>query len=126
VTDNNTPIKAVRMPDEFSENGSTDVVPRVGPRVLFDIPDKKGRSEASKSGVLNAEHLQVLVAEDDPVNSKIIKKRMEKSGHEVYHTINGEECAIAYGEKSGFFDVVLMDMQVSPLSSFILCFSTFS
>ena len=58
-------------------------------------------------------HLQVLVAEDDPINSKIIKKRLEKSGHEVYHTINGEECATAYAEKSYFFDVVLMDMQVS-------------
>jgi CheY-like chemotaxis protein len=60
----------------------------------------------------DAEHLQILVAEDDPVNSKIIRKRLEKSGHEVYHTVNGEECAMAYGDKPTFFDVVLMDMQM--------------
>ncbi|KAK5007415.1 hypothetical protein LTR60_005720, partial [Cryomyces antarcticus] len=43
----------------------------------------------------------------------IIKKRLDKIGHEVHLTINGEECASAYGDKSGFFDVVLMDMQAS-------------
>jgi CheY-like chemotaxis protein len=63
-----------------------------------------------------------LVAEDDPVNSRIIQKRLEKSGHEVYHTVNGEDCASAYGDKQAFFDVVLMDMQVSisPMSPFLL------
>nr|OQN98794.1 hypothetical protein B0A51_18498 [Rachicladosporium sp. CCFEE 5018] len=55
--------------------------------------------------------MHVLVAEDDPVNSRIIKKRLEKLGHEVYLTVNGEECASAYGEKTGYFDIVLMDMQ---------------
>ena len=57
------------------------------------------------------------MAEDDPVNSRIIKKRLEKSGHEVYHTINGEECAGAYGEKPAFFDVVLMDPEANRLQA---------
>lgn len=61
---------------------------------------------------LTAEHMYVLVAEDDLVNSKIIKKRMEKLGHEIHLTSNGEECASAYRELAGKFDVVLMDMQV--------------
>lgn len=52
------------------------------------------------------------MAEDDPVNSRIIQKRLEKSGHEMHHTVNGEDCASSYGEKSAFDDVVLMDMQV--------------
>jgi CheY-like chemotaxis protein len=56
--------------------------------------------------------MRVLVAEDDPVNSRIIKKRLEKMGHEIYLTTNGEECSSMHGDKSGFFDVVLMDMQV--------------
>lgn len=60
----------------------------------------------------DANHMKVLVAEDDPVNSRIIKKRLEKLGHEVSLTVNGEECADLYGEKAGFFDIVLMDMQV--------------
>jgi CheY-like chemotaxis protein len=61
-----------------------------------------------------------LVAEDDPVNSRIIQKRLEKSGHDVHHTVNGEDCASAYGEKPAFFDVVLMDMQVRYIYFLIL------
>lgn len=57
--------------------------------------------------------LRVLVAEDDPINMKILRKRLEKAGHTVFHTVNGEDCASAYKENSGKFDVVLMDMQVS-------------
>lgn len=61
------------------------------------------------------DHLRVLVAEDDPINSKIIKKRLEKASHEVYLTVNGEECATAYSDNPEKFDVVLMDIQVSHI-----------
>lgn len=112
VADSRTLMKAVRMPDEFSETldhvSAEDVPPHVASRVLFDIP----QDNPSPPPQQDAQHLQILVAEDDPVNSRIIKKRLEKSGHEVYHTINGEECASAYGEKPAHFDVVLMDMQM--------------
>ncbi|KAF4631152.1 hypothetical protein G7Y89_g6985 [Cudoniella acicularis] len=87
VTDNKTLLKAVRMSDEFAP-----------------FPEKPQKHDA--------EYLQILVAEDDPINSKIIQKRLKKSGHEVHHTVNGEDCASAYGEKPAFFDVVLMDMQM--------------
>ena len=68
--------------------------------------------------MLDAENLQVLVAEDDPINSKIIKKRLEKLGHNVYLTVNGEECSSTFGERPLCFDVILMDMQVSIFPSF--------
>ncbi|KAK0334160.1 hypothetical protein LTR59_009233 [Friedmanniomyces endolithicus] len=58
------------------------------------------------------DHMRVLVAEDDPVNSRIIRKRLEKLGHEVLLTVNGEECSGTYGDKSGYFDIILMDMQM--------------
>ncbi|KUJ23074.1 putative cyanobacterial phytochrome B [Mollisia scopiformis] len=117
VTDNKTLLKAVRMPDEFMESPTVEY-PHSASRVLFDIPDKQGKTNAhrestsSRPKTPNAEHLKILVAEDDPVNSKIIQKRLEKIGHEVHHTVNGEDCASAYGEKPAFFDVVLMDMQM--------------
>ncbi|KAF2139357.1 uncharacterized protein K452DRAFT_75753 [Aplosporella prunicola CBS 121167] len=93
------------------------------------VPEDAGQppedKESIKSGIIGevkdtpvieepptADHMRVLVAEDDPVNSKIIKKRLEKLGHEVQLTVNGEECASIYGEDSGYFDVVLMDMQM--------------
>ena len=40
----------------------------------------------------NANNMNVLVAEDDPVNSKIIKKRLERLGHSVYMTVNIIDC----------------------------------
>ncbi|KAL2759477.1 hypothetical protein ACRALDRAFT_2096257 [Sodiomyces alcalophilus JCM 7366] len=56
--------------------------------------------------------LHVLVAEDDPINMKIIRKRLEKLGHQVYNSVNGEECAATFRETSSSFDVILMDMQM--------------
>ena len=123
VMDSKTPIKPIRMPEEES-TGSTsveqpppDVFARTPARVLFDVPDKS----QEQPGPRDPGHLRVLVAEDDPINSKIIKKRLEKIGHEVYLTINGEECSSMYGEKAAFFDVVLMDMQVSESLSIVGC-----
>lgn len=64
----------------------------------------------------------VLVAEDDPINSKIIKKRLEKMGHEVKLTVNGKECYETFGDDTDKrYDVVLMDMQVSSTASWERC-----
>ena len=114
VADSKTPIKPIRMPDEASAGSPSSEHPpgerptRTPARVLFDIPNKPQRQIEP----LSPHDLRVLVAEDDPINSKIIKKRLEKAGHEVRLTINGEECSSMYGDKAAFFDVVLMDMQV--------------
>ncbi|PYI00767.1 sensor histidine kinase/response regulator [Aspergillus sclerotiicarbonarius CBS 121057] len=54
----------------------------------------------------------VLVAEDDPVNGKIVQKRLGKTGHAVHLTVNGEECAASYRADPAQFDVVLMDIQM--------------
>ncbi|KAL1586465.1 hypothetical protein WHR41_05359 [Cladosporium halotolerans] len=101
------PVKSIRMPDELGSPGPVDR-PSSAKRVLGDVKDVPDSTDEPPS----ADHMRVLVAEDDPVNSRIIKKRLEKLGHEVYLTVNGEECAAAYGEKTGFFDIVLMDMQM--------------
>jgi light-regulated signal transduction histidine kinase (bacteriophytochrome) len=61
----------------------------------------------------SARKMRVLVAEDEPINSRIIDKRLSKLGHEVHLTSNGEECVCAYREAQGNFDIVLMDIQVS-------------
>lgn len=110
VRDSGTPIKPVRMPeDESAASVYPASPPHSASRVLFDIPNEPVRNAEPPT----ANHLQVLVAEDDPINSKIIKKRLEKVGHDVFLTVNGEECANAYGDKPSSYDVVLMDMQVS-------------
>ncbi|KAK4693064.1 two-component system, chemotaxis family, sensor kinase Cph1, partial [Lecanoromycetidae sp. Uapishka_2] len=114
VTDSKTPIRPIRMPGETSTGSPTSEYPpregstRTPSRVLFDLPDRS----MSPKEQLNADKLRILVAEDDPINSKIVQKRLEKIGHGVHLTINGEECSSTYGDRPAFFDVVLMDMQM--------------
>ncbi|KAL5437077.1 hypothetical protein PMIN06_004951 [Paraphaeosphaeria minitans] len=108
ITSSGTSLKAIRMPDDIGS--PIDPYPRSG-TVLGELSDKPEKKSTS-SKELSYEHLRVLVAEDDPVNSRIVQKRLDKLGHEVYLTVNGEECAGAYCDKPQDFDVVLMDMQM--------------
>lgn len=109
VNDSGTSIKPVRMPNEDSQNASApEIAPPRPAKMLFNVSDKT----TNKSEPFTTDELHVLVAEDDPINSKIVKKRLEKLEHVVHLTINGEECYRAYEERPRFYDVVLMDMQV--------------
>jgi hypothetical protein len=104
-----TPI----VPGEFSVDTEP---PRMNSQVLFDLPDMT-EDEKRLEKPLDAENLQILVAEDDPVNSRILQKRLERSGHEVTLTMNGQECAAAYEEKSSFFDVSTYETSVGKFYS---------
>ncbi|GAB1196561.1 hypothetical protein APSETT444_005833 [Aspergillus pseudonomiae] len=73
-------------------------------------PTKESPSQPDLSPLPDTFH--VLVAEDDPINSKIIQKRLTKLRHTVRLTVNGEECASAYRADPAQFDAVLMDIQM--------------
>ncbi|KAH1315281.1 hypothetical protein KXX47_003566 [Aspergillus fumigatus] len=75
-----------------------------------DIPPKEGATTASEGS--SKKNLHILVAEDDPTNSAILRKRLEKSAHTVYITENGKECASAFRDNAHSFDAVLMDIQM--------------
>ena len=113
------PVRPVRMAEEMlstpdASSASRRVTSAPAPVVASASADHDELgSVCSTDDTHTTENMRVLVAEDDPVNSRIIKKRLEKLGHEVWLTVNGEECASAYGDRTGFFDIVLMDMQVS-------------
>lgn len=114
VAGQSQPITASRIPDGsgyFSVDPSSDAPP--APRKPSHHPSKIGPSHSA--GVM-----RVLVAEDDPINSKIIDKRLKKVGHEVRLTCNGEECAHTFREEIGCFDIILMDIQVglTPIALF--------
>ena len=110
VTDSRTPIKPVRMGvEESTDSPISDSAPKTPSKVTFDLRDDYDQDYSP----LDAHNLNVLVAEDDPINSKIMKKRLEKLGHTVHLTVNGEECSSVYGDQPISFDVILMDMQVS-------------
>ena len=58
--------------------------------------------------------LRVLVAEDNPVNQKLIERILARDGHEVVIADNGKTCCDAWRTQA--FDLVLMDMQMPEMS----------
>ncbi|KAH8666279.1 putative cyanobacterial phytochrome B [Xylariales sp. PMI_506] len=118
VTDTKTPIKSVKIPDEYMEQPTAPQLDNTS-GVLYEISDPLQSAQSidltsnPESAIASfSGHLRVLIAEDDPINLRILRKRLEKSGHNVSHTVNGEDCATVYSERSAEFDVILMDMQM--------------
>lgn len=60
--------------------------------------------------------LQVLVAEDNPVNRKVVTRLLEKRGHFVVAVGDGAEALRLIEEQQ--FDVVLMDVQMPIIDGF--------
>ena len=58
--------------------------------------------------------LRILVAEDNPVNQKLIERLLQRDGHEVTLAENGRVCCDLFAQ--GQYDVVLMDMQMPEMS----------
>ena len=57
--------------------------------------------------------LHVLVAEDNPVNRKLVTAILAKRGHIAFTVVNGREAVAA--AKSDAFDVILMDVQMPEM-----------
>ncbi|PKK44545.1 hypothetical protein CI102_14375 [Trichoderma harzianum] len=115
VRDSKMPVRAIKVPDEFFDIPRAPQHKRTGSNSEADTdatetkrPPGSIKSAAASSG--NA--LCVLVAEDDPINMKILIKRLERTGNTIHTAVNGEICAAIYNESSSDFDVVLMDMQM--------------
>ena len=60
--------------------------------------------------------LDVLLAEDNPLNQKLARMLLERAGHRVTLANDGIEAVDAWGE--GNFDVVLMDVQMPRMGGF--------
>jgi len=74
------------------------------------VESTAGPNPARKTDATN--QMNILVAEDDPINSTILRKRLEKFGYFVRMTGNGKECASLFRDSPQAFDAVLMDLQV--------------
>ncbi|KAJ5798579.1 uncharacterized protein N7503_007875 [Penicillium pulvis] len=121
ITDSGVPMGPVRISERKPKQPSSlsreeqSYFPPMSPREeQCETISTVGESSNTSTSIVpgNVQLLRVLVAEDDPVNSKIIHKRLTKLGHTVELTGNGEACATAFSTHSGGFDVVLMDIQM--------------
>jgi CheY-like chemotaxis protein len=57
--------------------------------------------------------LNILVAEDNPVNQKLATVLLERAGHQVAVAVNGAEAVTRWREAD--FDLILMDVQMPEL-----------
>jgi signal transduction histidine kinase len=56
--------------------------------------------------------LSVLIAEDNPVNARVLTRRLQKLGHEVELALDGQQCHDHFASNPHTVDVILMDLQV--------------
>lgn len=56
--------------------------------------------------------VSVLIAEDNPLNSRLLETRLRRRGHHVVVSANGRACAEAFKNNSSAYDVILMDLQM--------------
>lgn len=118
VRHSRAPIRAVRIGDEYQETppqqtGNDDGLHSIAGRLTGES-DKVSAAKSISPEMRDQDGctLRMLVAEDDPINMKILKKRLEKNGHSVHHAVNGEDCAALFLKHSAKIDAILMDMQV--------------
>jgi PAS domain S-box-containing protein len=85
---------------------------------LFGVATRHGRTEPTtdRIGSRPVRRLRVLVAEDNPVNRKLVTTLLRKRGHTVKAVENGREAVAAVGSYAGApFEVVLMDLQMPEM-----------
>ena len=80
------------------------------------LPAKSPSEATSLSADKALRSLQILLAEDHPVNQKIAVLMLEKRGHSVVVANNGREALEALARNA--FDLVLMDLQMPEMSGF--------
>lgn len=68
--------------------------------------------DMDSEGQTSLVHLNVLVAEDNPISLRLMNKRLSRRGHKVDLACDGQECHDQCVSNSGNVDVILMDMQV--------------
>jgi hypothetical protein len=76
-------------------------------------PTAEKPAESVHTGMPQARTLQVLVAEDHPVNRQYMAALLDNLGHQAHFTANGEEAVAAAVAQS--FDLVLMDLHMPLL-----------
>jgi len=85
---------------------------------LFGVSTRR-RSEPVAPRRAPARSLEILVAEDNAVNRKLVTTLLQRRGHRVTAVENGAEAVTAIeGSSLRPFDVVLMDLQMPEMGGF--------
>ena len=85
----------------------------------FDIADEENDSDImplTAPAPVAAEHtLEILLAEDNEVNQKLMRQLLQREGHQVDVASNGEQAVFMATQADPPYDLILMDMQMPVL-----------
>ena len=102
---------------------SVESHPGVGSCFRFTIRAVSARGPApaepapeSSAGLPSGPPLRVLLAEDNPVNQRVVVKLLERHGHHVTVAANGREAVAAFADAT--FEVILMDVQMPQMNGY--------
>jgi len=80
------------------------------------VPAKPSTGDVLAVAAAVARPLRILVAEDNPVNQKLIERLLAKDGHVVVIAKTGLEAAQAFSNET--FDAVFMDIQMPEMDGY--------
>ncbi|MCU1233658.1 MAG: response regulator receiver sensor signal transduction histidine kinase [Candidatus Solibacter sp.] len=109
-------VEFQRVPSEDARNDIHRVV------VAFERLAGVSREEAAPAPVFAAPVVaaegggRILIAEDNPTNRDILRRRLEKEGHHVTETQDGAEALAAL--ENGDFDLLLLDILMPRMDGF--------
>ena len=82
--------------------------------VRFGLPRTESRPEQNRPSTTDTcPPLRILVAEDNPINQKVLVKLLGRDGHQADVAADGEAALAAL--QKGAYDIVLMDVQMPGL-----------
>ncbi|MDQ1354310.1 MAG: hypothetical protein QG657_4619 [Acidobacteriota bacterium] len=76
------------------------------------------REKASCPIAGNKEKLTVLLAEDHPINRRLVERFLTMKGWQVIHAENGREAIQKFRENQGNVDLILMDIQMPEVDGY--------
>ena len=100
-------ISASSEPGRGSRFRATFPLPRVLDLAAYDA---RPANDTSGTPLARVDALRVLLAEDHPINQKVVQLILAPLGAEITVTEDGAQALAAF--KAGTFDLVLMDMQM--------------
>ncbi len=85
-------------------------------RMVFSLAQEESPSALKASSpVILETPLNILLADDNPVNGKLGQKILGKQGHHVQTVINGKEALDAYRQRPESIDMIFMDIQMPEM-----------
>ncbi len=86
------------------------------PKALVQLLEEKPPKSSPAAAPTKTKQLTVLLAEDHPVNRKLVDRFLRIKGWQVLHALNGKEAVQKFKENP--IDLVLMDIQMPEMDGY--------